>query len=75
MLQNIDTAAPSDTCSQCVNDWDRSSLESIALASKFTQSGSLSKMTLLPSGDLETEVPGVLGYEVTNSSFHEKGWE
>lgn len=73
--QNTNIDAQSDTCLQCVNDWDKSSLESIVSASKCTQFGSLSKMTLLSSGDLETVAPGALGYEITNSSFHEKGWE
>lgn len=73
--QNTNIDAQSDTCLQCVNDWDKSSLESIASANKCTQFGSPSKMTLLSSGDLETVANGEGGSKFSNTSFYDGGWE
>jgi hypothetical protein len=72
--QNTNTNAPSDTCLQCVSDWDKSSLESIASASKCTQFGSPSRMTSLSNGDLEIEVSGARGYEHQDVKVSPEGY-
>ena len=76
MLQkDINTAAPSDKCLHGGSVWDERSLDLFASAKKCTQSGSPCKTILSSSGDLVIEVNGVLGYEITETSFNERGWE
>lgn len=65
MSLNTNTDAPLDTCLQCGKNWDLKSLERIATNQKTIRCGSPSKTTSLRSGDLETEVSGARGYEIT----------
>lgn len=74
LQQNTNTDAPLDTCLQCVSDWDKSSLESIALARKCTQFGSRFKMNSLPNGDLEIEAHGGNGYELQDVKVSPEGY-
>ncbi len=73
--QSIDIDVQYAKCLPTDNDWDKSSLESIATAQKITRCGSPSKTTSLRSGDLETEVSGARGSEDSKTSFYDGGWE
>lgn len=75
MLQNTNTNAPSVNFLPGATNWDSQSLELFATRKRFTQCGSRSKTTLLSSGDLETGVSGAGGYEITNTSYYERGFE
>lgn len=75
MLLNTNTVALFAKCSPGANKWDSKSLEIFAIAKKSTQSGSICRMTSSFSGDSEIEASGARGYEISESSFHEKGWE
>jgi hypothetical protein len=73
--QSIDIGAQYVKCCLIGNEWDRSSLESIATAQKITRCGSPSKTTSLPSGDSETGESGARGCEHSKTSFYDGGWE
>lgn len=70
---NID--ALSGKCLLTDKDWVKSSSGSIATTQKTMPCGSLSKMISSPNGDLVIGDRGGHGYEITESSFHDKGWE
>lgn len=73
--QSIDIGAQYVKCCLIGNEWDKSSLESIATAQKTTRCGSPSKMTSLRSGDSGIEGSGARGSEITETSFYDGGWE
>lgn len=72
---NTNTAAPYVNFLPGANKWDSKILELFATKKKFTKDGLRSKTTSSCNGDLEIEVSGVNGYEITNSSYHERVWE
>jgi hypothetical protein len=69
------TAAPSANSLHGATNWDSQSLELFATKKQSIQCGSRSKTILSPSGDLETEASGEGGYEITATSYHDRGWE
>jgi hypothetical protein len=74
MLPNINTVALSDKCLPTVITGGLSALGNTPKAKQETY-GSPCKTTSLFNGDLEIEVIGADGYEISNTSFHDKGWE
>jgi len=75
MFLNTNTNAEYVRCLPGGTDSDLKSSENFAQNQKCTQSGLLCKMTSLSSGELEIGVSGALGYEITETTFHDKGWE
>ena len=74
-LKNTNTDAPLGKCLLTDKDWVKSNLGGTVTIQKTTHCGLLSKTTLLPNGGSVIEGFGVSGYEISSTSFHEKGWE
>ena len=69
------TDAPSVKCLRGANEWDVKSLEIFASIKRFTPCGSPSRMTSSSNGSSGIEGNGVSGFEITKTSYHERGWE
>ncbi len=75
MTPNINTVAPSDKCLHGGIELASKNSEFFALNQKCTQSGSPYKTTSLCNGALGIGAHGALGYEITTTSFNDRGWE
>lgn len=73
--KNTDINVQCGKCSDGASSLDSKSLEIFVTKRKCFLCGSNSKRTSSCNGDLEIEAIGVAGIEITETSFHDKGWE